>query len=104
MNFNLWCEQRFSLFPTNHQFPVGALLGSKSISLLGWWVSPDLPPLQIEPMDLENASPFLESHESHVEEGKSYDFGHLPHKGSKWEFKLQCEQRDGILRLESVSH
>ena len=44
-------------------------------------------------MDLGNASPCLESHESHVEEGKSYDFGHVPHMGSKLKFKLQCEQR-----------
>ena len=31
-------------------------------------------------MGLENASLFLESHESHVEEGKSCDFGYAPHK------------------------
>ena len=56
-------------------------------------MSPDHPPLQIYPVDLENASPFLESHESHVEEGKSYDFGHVPHKGIQLKFNLQCEQR-----------
>ena len=54
---------------------------------------PDLPPLQIYPVDIENASPFLESHESHVADGKSYDFGYVPHKGSQLKFKLQCEPR-----------
>ena len=38
---------------------------------------PNRPPFQIYPVDLENASPFLESHESRVEEGKSYDFGYV---------------------------
>ena len=44
-------------------------------------------------MDLENASPFLESHESHAEEGNSYDFGHVPHKGIELKFNLWREQR-----------
>ena len=44
-------------------------------------------------MDLENASPFLESHESHVDEGNSYDFGYVSLKGVLLKFNLQCEQR-----------
>ena len=51
---------------------------------------PDLPPLQIQPRDLENASPFLKSHESHVEEGNFYDFGYV-HKGIYLKFNLSTQ-------------
>ena len=56
---------------------VGIFMGD-TVFFLGWWVPPNHPPFQIKPVDLENANPFLESHESHAEEGKSYVFGNAP--------------------------
>ena len=36
MKFHLQCKQRMPLFPTNHLFPVGALLGEHRDSFLAY--------------------------------------------------------------------
>ena len=49
-------------------------MGNTAFLYLDGGLSPRPPSPSNLTRDLENASPFLESHESHVEEGKSYDF------------------------------